>query len=66
MTPTLEELSDFWQDVLHVRCKHDVALAILRLVDLVDQKPHTRDGQFARALLDFLGEQADNLQYIGE
>lgn len=64
MNPSLEELSDFWQDVLHVRCKHDPLLAILRLVDLVDQKPHTRDGQFARSLLDFLAEQADNIQEI--
>jgi hypothetical protein len=66
MNPTLEELSDFWQDVLHVRCKHNVPLAMLRVIDLIDQRPHTRDGQFAQALLDFLGGQANALQELGK
>jgi hypothetical protein len=62
MTPSLEELSDFWQDVLHVCCMGDVLRAVLRLIDLVDQRPNTSDGRFARALLLFVGDTLNALQ----
>ena len=62
MTPTLEELSDFWQDVLHVRCKGDVLRAVLRLIETVEQGPNTSDGRFACALLLFVGDTLNALK----
>jgi hypothetical protein len=62
MTPTLEEMSDFWQDVLHVRCKGDVLKAVLRLIETVDQRPNTSDGRFACALLLFVGDTLNALK----
>jgi len=63
MTPTLEELSDFWQYMLHERCEHNPSLALLRILKTIDRNPHTRHGQFAQALIDFLFEKLEDLPY---
>ena len=55
MTPTLEELSDFWQDVLHVRCGGNVSQAKEYLLHHYAFYPHSAIGRFAGHLLKLLG-----------
>lgn len=66
MNPTTEELSDFWQDVLHRRCQHSPAMALLHIVELVDRKPNTSAGRFAQALITFLANHLDKLSFDTE
>lgn len=51
MNPTLEELSDFWQDVLWVRSHGNVALAIDTVLNIVMDSPQTSEGRFASVLV---------------
>ena len=62
MTPTLEELSDFWQDVLHRRCKGDVLRAVLQIIEMAGRATHTSEGRFACTLLLFVGDTLNALQ----
>ena len=54
MTPTLEEISDFWQDVLWTRYHGDVVKAIRYVVNFSTMYPHTSGGQHAIGLLALL------------
>jgi hypothetical protein len=54
MTPTLEEISDYWQDVLHVRCLGNVDMAVGAMIHDLTRYPNSANGRFARATLKFL------------
>ena len=57
MNPTIEELSDFWQDVLYVRCKGNSAKAMEYLVAQYSLWPNSSTGRYALALLKHLGKE---------
>lgn len=54
MTPTIEELSDFWQDVLWVRCHGNAAQAEETVLNIVMDSPYTSEGRFAGALVPYI------------
>ena len=54
MKPTLEEISDYWQDVLHVRCAGNVDRAVSALVEDYARYPQSSNGRFAHHTLRFL------------
>lgn len=53
----LEELSDFWQDVLYVRCKGDLTQARDYLLLQYSHYPHSSMGRFSGQLLKLLAKQ---------
>lgn len=53
---SLEELSDFWQDVLYVRCKGDVNKARDELLRQYSLYPHSSMGRFSGQTLKLLSK----------
>lgn len=57
MNIPLEELSDFWQDVLYVRCNGNRRKARTYLVYQFSHYPHSSEGNYSGRVLRMLGRQ---------